>query len=146
MTNADKLAAFVTRVTYNDLSGPARVQLKIRVLDALGCALGALSSPIASQLRTHSEEFGGQGLCTLIGGGRTAPDRAAFYNSALVRYLDFNVSYLAKGETCHTSDNFGSLLAAAEYAGRSGRDLLTTLAVPYQVQCRLSEVAPLRAK
>ena len=26
----------------------------------------------------------------MIGDGRTAPDRAAFYNSALVRYLDFN--------------------------------------------------------
>jgi len=39
------------------------------------------------------------GHCTLIGGGRTAPDRAAFYNTALVRYLDFNDSFLASGET-----------------------------------------------
>jgi 2-methylcitrate dehydratase len=64
----------------------------------------------------------------------------------LVRYLDFNDSYLAPGETCHPSDNLGAVLAAAEYAGRSGRDLLTALAVAYQVQCRLSDVAPVRAK
>jgi 2-methylcitrate dehydratase len=82
----------------------------------------------------------------LIGGGRSAPDRAAFFNSALVRYLDFNDSYLAKGETCHPSDNLGAVLAACEYAGRSGQDFLAALAVSYQVQCRLSDVAPVRAK
>jgi 2-methylcitrate dehydratase len=82
----------------------------------------------------------------LIGGGRSAPDRAAFFNSALVRYLDFNDSYLARGETCHPSDNLGSVLAACEYSDQSGRDFLTALAVAYQVQCRLSDVAPVRAK
>ena len=123
MTLVEQLAAFVTRAAYDDLSPEARAQLKIRVLDSLACAVGAL-----------------------IGGGRTAPDRAAFYNSALVRYLDFNDSFLARGETCHPSDNLGAVLAAAEHAVCSGRDLLTALAVAYQVQCRLSEVAPVRAK
>jgi 2-methylcitrate dehydratase len=82
----------------------------------------------------------------LIGAGRCPPDRAAFYNGALVRYLDFNDAYLAKGETCHPSDNLGAVLAAAEYAQKSGRDLMTALAVAYQVQCRLSDAAPVRAK
>lgn len=146
MTNAESLAAFVVRVTYDDLSDSARVQLKIRVLDALGCAIGALGSPIASQLRAHTEEFGGGGQCSLIGGGLSAPDRAAFFNSALIRYLDFNDSYLAKGETCHPSDNLGSVFAACEYSDGSGREFLTALAVAYQVQCRLSDVAPVRAR
>ena len=38
------------------------------------------------------------------------------------------------------------MLAAAEYAHADGRTLLTALAVAYQVQSRLSEVAPVRAK
>ena len=38
------------------------------------------------------------------------------------------------------------MLAAAEYAGASGRELLVALAVAYQVQCRLSDEAPVRAK
>jgi 2-methylcitrate dehydratase len=146
MTDAEKLAAFVVRSSYGDLSGTARLQSKIRILDALGCAIGALGSSIASELRDHTDELGGDGRCTLIGGGRSAPDRAAFYNSALVRYLDFNDSYLAKGETCHPSDNLGAVLAACEYADGSGRDFLTALAVAYQVQCRLSDVAPVRAR
>src|SRR5690606_5042676 len=54
--------------------------------------------------------------------------------------------YLAKGETCHPSDNLSAVLAASEYAGASGKDFLLALAVAYQVQCRLSDAAPVRAK
>lgn len=146
MTQAEQLAAFVVRSSFESISEAARQQLKIRVLDALGCAIGALDSEPIRLIRAQTEDFGGAGRCTLIGGGQTAPDRAAFYNSALVRYLDFNDSYLAKGETCHPSDNLCALLAAAEYANRSGQEFLTALAVAYQVQCRLCDVAPVRAK
>ncbi|TVM00973.1 MAG: 2-methylcitrate dehydratase [Candidatus Brocadia sp. WS118] len=146
MTQVEQLAAFVGRTSYDDISDAVRSQLKIRVLDALGCAIGAVEGEPIQLIRTLIDDFGGAGHCTMIGGGKTSPDRAAFYNSALVRYLDFNDSYLAKGETCHPSDNLGAILAAAEYANQSGREFLTALAVAYQVQCRLSDVAPVRAK
>ena len=146
MTQVEQLADFVARMTYEDLSKEARQQLKIHVLDALGCAIGAIEGPPMQMLRAQLEDFGGRPLITLIGGGKTAPDRAAFYNSALVRYLDFNDSYLAPKETCHPSDNLGAVLAASEYARADGRDFLAALAIAYQVQCRLSEVAPVRAK
>jgi 2-methylcitrate dehydratase len=146
MTAVTRLARFVADRSWDDLSHAARRELKIRVLDALGCALGALDAPPVRAIRAQLDEFGGRELCTLIGGGQTAPDRAALYNGALVRYLDFNDSYFAPGETCHPSDNLAPVLAAAEYAGASGRELLTALAVSYQVQCRLSDEAPVRAK
>ncbi|MDP2728221.1 MAG: MmgE/PrpD family protein, partial [Dehalococcoidia bacterium] len=145
MTMAEMLASFAVRASYNDLSEAARLQLKIRVLDSLGCAIGALEGEPVKLVKAQLEDFGGHGRCTLIGDGRTSPDRAAFYNSALVRYLDFNDSYLAKGETCHPSDNLGAVIAGAEYAGTDGKTLLTALAVAYQVQCRLSDVAPVRS-
>jgi len=145
-TMVEQLAAFVVAAKYEDLSEEARRQTKIRILDALGCAIGALDGEPIKAIRAQTDDFGGSGRCTLIGGGRTAPDRAAFYNGALVRYLDFNDGYLAKGETCHPNDNLGAVLAACEYADRSGKDLMTALAVAYQVQCRLSDVAPVRAK
>ena len=141
---AEQLAGFVVRTSYDELSLAARLQLKIRTLDALGCAIGALDAEPIALLRSQVDEFGGSPRCTLIGGGKTAPDRAAFYNGALVRYLDFNDGYLAKDETCHPSDNVAPVMGAAEYAGASGRDFLTALAVAYQVQCRLSDVAPVR--
>jgi 2-methylcitrate dehydratase len=146
MSIVHNLADFVDRAAYGDLSNAAERQLKVRVLDSLGCAIGALNGEPIRALRTHLADFGGTEHATLIGGGRTAPDRAALYNSALVRYLDYNDSYLAEGETCHPSDNLGSVMAATEYAGGSGEDLLTALAVAYQVQCRLSDEAPVRAK
>ncbi len=146
MSMVDELAGFVVSARYEQMSAAAREQAKIRILDALGCAIGALDGTPIRAIREQTEDFGGNGRCTLIGGQRTAPDRAAFYNSALVRYLDFNDGYLAKGETCHPSDNLGAVLAAGEYANCTGRDVLTALAVAYQVQCRLSDVAPVRAK
>ena len=146
MTQVEQLAAFVVRMTYEDLSEEARQQLKIRIVDALGCAIGALEGPPLNMLRAQLEDFGGKSLVTLIGGGKTAPDRAALYNSALVRYLDYNDSYIAKNETCHPSDNLGAVLAASEYARKNGKEFLTALALAYQVQCRLSDVAPVRAK
>ncbi len=146
MTQVEQLAAFIVQTKYEDLSDEARQQLKIRIMDALGCAFGALEGPPIKMLQAQLDDFGGNPLTTLIGGGKTAPDRAALYNSALVRYLDYNDSYIAKNETCHPSDNLGAVLAASEYALRNGREFLTALALAYQVQCRLSDVAPVRAK
>lgn len=146
MTEVQKLASFVNSRKYSDLSETAVRELKIRLLDSLGCAIGALNGEPVKMVKEQLDDFGGKPLSTLIGGGKNAPDRAAFYNSTLVRYLDFNDSYLAKNETCHPSDNIGSVLAAAEYADKSGKDFLTALAIAYQVQCRLSDVAPVRDK
>jgi 2-methylcitrate dehydratase len=146
MTKVQELAEYIVRTKYNDLSEFATTQLKIRVLDSLGCAIGAMRGEPVSMIRKQISTFERSGRCTLIGGGSASPDRAAFYNSTLVRYLDFNDSYLAEGETCHPSDNLGAVLAASEYSGISGKDFLVALAVAYQVQCRLSDVAPVRSK
>lgn len=145
-TLVQELADFVVSSSYEQISETARAQLKIRILDSLGCAIGALDGEPVLLVRQHIDDFGGTGHCTLIGGGRSAPDRAAFYNGTLVRYLDFNDSYLAPHETCHPSDNLAPVLAAAEYAGIGGKEMMAALAAAYQVHCRLSDVAPVRAK
>jgi 2-methylcitrate dehydratase len=140
------LATFVKNASFKNLSEEAVKQLKIRLLDSLGTAIGAIEGPPVKSIRKMLDDFGGSEQSTLIGGGKTTPDRAALYNSGLVRYLDFNDSYLAKGETCHPSDNIGSILAAGETVDLSGEEFLTALALAYQVQCRLSDEAPVRDK
>jgi 2-methylcitrate dehydratase len=145
-TQVERLGQFVSSARLEDISAAAREQLKLRVLDSLGCALGALDGAPVRMVGEEVREFGGAPLATLIGAGRSAPDRAALYNGALVRYLDFNDSFLAPGETCHPSDNLAPVLAACEYAHTDGATLLAALAVAYQVQNRLSELAPVRAK
>lgn len=140
----EAIAAFALRVEDGMLSNDALDRLKRSVLDGLGCAIGAIGAAPVRAIRATMDAFGGRPLCTLIGGGHTAPDRAALYNGCLVRYLDFMDNYARQGEVCHPIDNLAALLAVAEHRGRSGRDLLTALAVSYQVQARLLELPTMR--
>ena len=137
------IARFALQSKFKDFQPDILERLKLHLLDSLGCALGAFEGQPVRELRDQIEEFGGKPICTLIGGGKTAPDRAACYNTALTRYLDFMDNFLASGETCHPSDNIGSILTAAEYADANGRDLLTALAIAYEVECRLTAGAPI---
>ncbi len=146
MKKVEELAKYLVKTSYEDLSKEAISALKIRLLDSLGCAIGALGHPTIENIKLLIKDFGGSPLSSLIGGGKTSPERAAFYNGALIRFLDFNDSFLAKNETCHPSDNIGAILAAGEYAKASGKQFLIALACGYQVQCHLSEVAPVRDK
>lgn len=145
-TEVQQLAEFVERADIQEMSSEALDQLKIRVLDTLGVAIGALEAAPIVAIKHLIDDLGGSPHSTMIGGGKTSPEKAAFYNSALSRYLDFMDSYLAKGETNHPSDNFGAVLAAAEARDADGAALLAAFAVAYQVQTRLSDIAPVRAK
>lgn len=144
MTLVEEMAEFAVRAGNVRLSDSARLQLKIRVLDTLGCALAALDGIAVRSVKQFVADFAPDGPCTLIGGGSSAPDRAVLFNGVLVRHFDFNDSYFAPGDACRPSDNFGAILAAAELAHADGSTLLTALAVAYQVQCRLSDAAPIR--
>jgi 2-methylcitrate dehydratase len=145
-TISEEIAAFVLRARFSNISPEVIERLKLHLLDALGCAFGALQGLPIRRLRDQIDEFGGKPICTLIGGGKSAPDRAACFNTALTRYLDFMDNFLAEGETCHPSDNIGSVLTAAEFADATGQDLLTALAVAYEVECRLTAGAPIMEK
>lgn len=143
---ATQLGNWVHDISEEVLTTEGTEALKGRLLDSIGCAVGALEGTPVQQIKQMAEEMGGHPTTTLIGGGKTSPLLASFYNGALVRYLDFNDSYLAKNETGHPSDNIAPVLAAAEYADISGKEFLTALGIAYQVQCRLSDVAPVRDK
>jgi 2-methylcitrate dehydratase len=142
-SQAEGIAKFASRVTYDDLTPERRERLKISILDSLACAISVIgASPITACL-AQAREFGGpNGRCTLIGGGKADVVYAALYNTALVRYLDFMDSYLAGSELCHPSDNMGAVLAACEHTGRSGKEFLTALAVAYQVEALMTASAP----
>ncbi|MEJ2050891.1 MAG: MmgE/PrpD family protein [Calditrichota bacterium] len=60
----ESLANFVIRASYEDLSESARNHLKIRTLDALGCAIGALDGIPRLAIRQHLKNFDGSTHCT----------------------------------------------------------------------------------
>ena len=145
-SQAQGIAKFARRMTYEDLTPERRERLKVSVLDSLGCAITALGAPPLVACLEQAKQFGGSDArCTLIGGGKANVVYASQYNTALIRYIDFMDSYLGGEELCHPSDNIGSVLAACQHAGRSGKEFLTALAVAYQVESELTANAPFMA-
>src|SRR3989442_7626352 len=87
MTIAERLARFAARASYDDLSEAAREQLKIRVLDAPACAIGALDGEPVRLGRAPMGEIDDARPCSLIRGGPAATDPAGLFHSALLRFL-----------------------------------------------------------
>ncbi len=142
----DDLADFIVGVESADLTGRPRELLKRNVLDSIACAVGSLDGELIPAIREHTDQFSGAPTATLVGGGRSSVDQAAFFNAVLVRYPDLLDTYLTAGGLCHPADNFGAVLAVAEHVGAGGADLLLALAVAYEVQCRFSARVPVMAR
>ena len=141
MTQVEALAKYAARASFANLSAESRRQLPIHILDSLGCTIAALGSGPVQACREQVAEFGGTGPNALIGGGTANPIYAAFWHTALVRYVDFMDNFLAQTETCHTADNFGVAMTVADYVGGSGRDLMLGVALGYTVQSRFVDHA-----
>jgi 2-methylcitrate dehydratase len=136
MTQVEALARYAARASFADLSAQSRKQLPVHILDSIGCCIAALGAGPIEACRAQVADFGGDGPCALIGGGRANPTYAAFWHTALVRYVDFMDNFLAPTETCHTADNFGVALTMTDYIGGGGRDLMLAAALSYTVKSR----------
>ena len=121
-------------------------EVKRRVIDSIGCALGAWNEEPCVIARNVASEFSAKNGATIIGTNHKAPpDWAAFATGCCIRYFDYNDTYLSK-EPAHPSDNFSAALAMAESLGSNGRELITAIALAYEVQCRLCDAASIRAR
>jgi 2-methylcitrate dehydratase len=140
------IAIFASSARPEHLRSKIRQLYKRNILDSLGCAIAGLQGRPFRALREQFGEYRAPGRCTLIGGGKTSADQAAFFNSSLVRYVDLLDSYMAVGGLCHPSDNFGTILAAAEQVSASGEQFMLALAVAYEIQCRFTSAVPVMAK
>ena len=144
-TLARRLAEYAAGVSYDSLAPSVVHEVKRRVLDSLGCAYGAWDSDVAGIARKVGSGAQATPGATVIGLQHNAlAPLAAFANGAMVRYLDFNDTYLSK-EPAHPSDNLPACLAAAEASGASGKDLIAAAALAYEIQCRLCDAASIRA-
>jgi 2-methylcitrate dehydratase len=141
MTQVEFLAKYAARASFADLSAQSRKQLPVHILDSIGCCIAALGAGPVEACRAQVADFGSDGPCALIGGGKANPIYAAFWHTALVRYVDFMDNFLAATETCHTADNFGVALTVTDYVGGSGRDLMLAVALAYTVQSRFVDHA-----
>lgn len=140
MSLAEQLARYALSLIYADLDEEVVHIAKQRVLDSIGCALGAINSPPAQSIRAYLHTLP-EGEATLLFENRkVAPDAAAFLNATMVRFLDFNDGYFAL-EPGHSSDNIPALLAVAEAEGLGGREVILAMVIAYEVQMRLQDAA-----
>src|SRR5437867_6493659 len=145
-TLAHQLAKYGCELKFEDLSKEVVCEVKRRVIDSLGCALGAWNEEPCSIARKVASEFSANRGSTIIGTSHKAPpDWGAFANGCCIRYFDYNDTYLSK-EPAHPSDNISAAFAIAESLGSSGRELITAIALAYEVQCRLCDAASIRAR
>src|SRR5437870_4824034 len=138
------LSRYVTALGYEDL-GPRTIQeAKRHLIDSLGCAMGAYGSEPAVIARRVAPAWSGAPAARLLGEGRaTTPEAAAFATSVMIRFLDANDTYIARGSG-HPSDMLGALLAAAEVTGASGKDLLVAMVAGYEVFGAMADQVSLR--
>jgi len=110
------------------------------LMDTLACGFQALKYPACTKLMGPVVPG-----ATLTNGARVPgtafeldPIGAAFNIGAMIRWLDFNDTWLA-AEWGHPSDNLGGILAVADYLSRSGkrvlvRDVLTGMIKAHEIQ------------
>ena len=133
-----EIAAYVCHARID--SGEAYETARYCLLDSIGCALLALQygecvkrlGPIVpgAQLENGAHVPGTH--------YRLDPQRAAFNLGTMIRWLDFNDTWLA-AEWGHPSDNLGGILAVADYLDRNGRpttiqDVLTASIKAHEIQ------------
>jgi 2-methylcitrate dehydratase len=110
------------------------------LMDTLACGFQALKYPACTKLLGPVVPG-----ATLTNGARVPgtayeldPINAAFNIGAMIRWLDFNDTWLA-AEWGHPSDNLGAILAVTDYLSRSGkpmsvRDVLTAMIKAHEIQ------------
>ncbi|MBA3562468.1 MAG: bifunctional 2-methylcitrate dehydratase/aconitate hydratase [Gammaproteobacteria bacterium] len=137
------IADYVTAYYIN--SDAAYETARHCLMDTLACGFQALAYPACTRLLGPVVPG-----ATLPGGARVPgtayelePVQAAFNIGTLVRWLDFNDTWLA-AEWGHPSDNLGAILAVADYLSRrrtaegdeplKARDLLTAMIKAHEIQ------------
>ena len=140
---ADLLADYASSLTYEDLTPEAAHHVRRRLLDSLGCAIGAYDSEPARIARTLAGQISHSQPARIIGSGHTSsPDMATFANAVMVRYLDCNDNFFSVAGG-HPSDMIPAALAVADATHASGAQAMTAIAVAYQAFCSIADQIPL---
>ncbi len=142
-TLAQRIANYATGLTFEKLTPEAVHETKRRFIDSFATAVGAMPAEAYAIARKCASRVSGNPGASVLGGGTSSPEWACFVNGLLIRYLDFNDTYLSL-EPAHPSDNLAAVLAVGEAVGAHGKDLITAAVLAYEIQCRFCDAASLR--
>ncbi|MDR5694636.1 MAG: MmgE/PrpD family protein [Armatimonadota bacterium] len=137
-------AAYARSIQWEDLPQETVHEVKRRILDSLGVALLALGAEAVAAARNLAYEVASPRGASIWGTRvRASPDLAAFVNGIMVRTLDYNDTYLSR-EPLHPSDMIAPLMTVAEYRDCPTTELVTAIAVAYEIGVSLCDAGSLR--
>ena len=141
-TAAERLATWGLGLRYEEIPREVVEAAKLHFLDTIGCGLAAHAMGVATEGRTMMDEQAGTPDATVIGLARALPGAsAAFANAMLCHGLDFDDTHPAS--VAHVSAVVTpAALAAAEVAGRNGRELVTAVVLGNETVTRVGMAAP----
>ena len=127
---------------YNITSDEAISTAKYCLMDTIGCGLLALTFPeCKSLLGPHIDGTEVPNGVRVLGTNfKLDPIKAAWDNGAIIRWLDFNDTWLA-AEWGHPSDNLGGILSACDYISQnyperniSVKDIIFSMIKAHEIQ------------
>lgn len=142
MNTSERIAEYAVRIRDERIPSDVVKLVKERLVDSIAVALGAYNAKPVAITRKIMGEIGGRGAIG-IGVGELSPDHAAFLNSLMVRYIDFNDTYLGR-EALHPSDNIPAVQAAGEFMECDGGLFMKGVIASYEVSCRLADSSCIR--
>ncbi|HYV36001.1 MAG TPA: MmgE/PrpD family protein [Gemmataceae bacterium] len=140
---AEQFAHYSCNLNFADLPAPVVHEVKRRFIDSFATAAGAMTSEAYAIAKRCALRVSSQPGASLIGGGKSSGEWATFVNGLLIRYLDYNDTYLAL-EPAHPSDNLAAVLGVGEMVGASGQEMIVAAVLAYEIQCRLCDASSLR--
>src|SRR5262249_38488873 len=106
---ATRLADYACALRFEDLPSAVVHEAKRRFIDSLATAVGAMNADAYAIAKRCALRVQAQPGASLLGGGRSSAEWATFVNGLLIRYLDYNDTYLSL-EPAHPSDNLAPVL------------------------------------
>lgn len=144
-TTLRHMVDYGSRLQFSDLPAAAVHECKRRLIDTLGCMLGAYDEePCRIARRMASRGTAAPGARVIGSAERRLPELAAFANGVMGRYLDGNDTYPGGGG--HPSDMLAAVLAAADTCRADGRSIITAIAFAYEVYSALFQATRMRDK
>jgi 2-methylcitrate dehydratase len=117
---------------------------KRMLVDSIGCALGSYEERVPTIIRDIAARRSASSGSPVFGSEvRVQPDSAAFANSAMIRFLDYNDSYGSTVGIGHPSDYIPAALARLGDHEITGELALRAILVDYEVFCRLTDATRL---
>ena len=127
---------FVAGLEYERIPAPVVDAIKKDILDWLGCAIGGAADPSSKPVKALADQIGCLPQASVVGGPKRTVTFAAMSNGYASHILEMDD--VDRDSISHpASVIIPPALAMAEYAGKSGKDVITAVVAGFETMLRI---------